>query len=263
MPAGDIAAAIRNPAKVEDFTDLGVESRLADYDWPETLLTAFQGAEKVLLVSSTGPDDQRITQHRAAIDAAVTCGVGLVAYTSATRAPINPMGLAHVHRATEQALAEAGVPAVVLRNGWYTENHTAALADAVARGVLIGSAGTGQVAFAAREDLAEAAAIVLTREDQAGKTYELTGESLWTLADLAAEAAAQSGTPVTYTDLPAEQYQQVLTEVGLPDPIVDLIVDADVGISRGALSHTTEDLATLLGRPTTAPSTIVAQALRT
>ncbi|MFD5056310.1 Rossmann-fold NAD(P)-binding domain-containing protein [Streptomyces tendae] len=148
-------------------------------------------------VSSTGSDTTRIAQHRAVVDAASKSGVALFAYTPVTRAPTNPMGLARVHRSTEHAIADAGLPAVVLRNGGYTENHTAALPGAVARGTLTGSAGDGRIAFASRADLAEAAAAVLTLEDQTGKTYALTGDSAWTLSDLAAEAAAQSGTPIT------------------------------------------------------------------
>lgn len=183
-------------------------------------------------------------------------------YTSVTRAPTNPMGLAQVHRATEQAIVDAGLPAVVLRNGWYTENHTAALSGALARGILAGSAGEGRIASAARADLAEAAAVVLTLEDQAGKTYDLTGDATWTLSELAAEAAAQSGTPLAYADLPAEQYRRILHQAGLPEPAVDLIVDSDVHISRGALAHVTGDLTALLGRPATPLSATVAQALR-
>ncbi|MER6237250.1 NAD(P)H-binding protein [Streptomyces clavifer] len=262
VPAAQVVAAARTPAKAAGLAALGVEVRTADYDRPETLSAAFAGADKVLLVSSTGSDATRVAQHRSAIDAAVTSGVDLVAYTSVTRAPTNPMGLARVHRATEQAIADAGLPAVVLRNGWYTENHTAALPGAVARGTLTGSAGDGRIAFATRADLAEAAAAVLTLDDQAGKTYDLTGDTAWTLSELAAEAAAQSGTPLPYVDLPAEQYRQILHRAGLPEPAVDLIVDADVQISRGALAHVTSDLTSLLGRPTTPLSVTVAQTLR-
>ncbi|MFC1228463.1 MULTISPECIES: SDR family oxidoreductase [Streptomyces] len=262
VPAGQVVAAARTPAKAAGLAALGVEVRTADYDRPETLMAAFAGADKVLLVSSTGSDATRIAQHRSAIDAAARSGVGLFAYTSVTRAPTNPMGLARVHRATEQAVADAGLPAVVLRNGWYTENHTAALPGAVARGTLAGSAGDGRIASATRADLAEAAAVVLTLDDQAGKTYDLTGDTAWTLPELAAEAAAQSGTPLGYTDLPAEQYRRILHQAGLPDPAVDLIVDADVQISHGALAHVTGDLTTLLGRPATPLSATVAQSLR-
>jgi NAD(P)H dehydrogenase (quinone) len=110
--------------------------------------------------------------------------------------------------------------------------------------------------------MAEAAAIVLTLDDQAGKVYELTGDTAWSLPELAAEAAAQSGTGVAYADLPAEEYRAILTSAGLPGFLVELIVDADIQVSRGALATVTGDLAGLLGRATAPLSSAVAQALR-
>lgn len=261
VPAADMAAVVRDTDKAADLAALGVPLRVADYDSPQTLRRAFAGAHKLLLVSSNGPDDQRITQHRAAVAAAEEAGVGLIAYTSIVGADANPLGLARVHRDTEQAIAASGLPAVLLRNGWYTENHTAALAGAVERGAIAGSAGDGRIASASRADLAEAAAIVLTRDDQAGKVYELTGDTAWSLPELAAEAAAISGRPVTYADLPAEQYTGILASAGLPDFLVDLIVDADVQASHGALATVTHDLSALLNRPTTPLAHTVADTL--
>lgn len=263
VPAGQIVAVDREPTKAADFAAVGVEFRFADYDLPDTLLTAFTGADKVLLVSSpAGPDATRIQQHQAVIDAAINSGVSLFAYTSVTHAPTNTMGLAPVHRATEQAIAASGLPAVILRNGWYAENHTASIRNALLYGTLPGSAGSGRMASASRADLAEAAAVILTLENQAGKIYDLTGDTAWTLSELAAEVAAQSGTPLTYTDLPAEQYRQILHQAGLPEHIVELIVDADVAIAQGTLDYVTSDLSTLLGRPTTPMSTSVTLALQ-
>lgn len=261
VPAAEIAAVVRTPAKVADLADRGVEIRVGDYDRPETLAPAFAGADKLLLVSSTGPDELRTAQHLAAVAAARQAGVGLIAYTSIFQADVNPIGLAGVHRATEQAIAETGLPAVLLRNGWYTENYTASLAGSVERGQIAGSAGQGRIASAARADYAEAAAVVLTRDDQAGKVYELTGDTTWTLSDLAAAAASGSGKEVVYTDLPAEQYTGILESVGLPGFVVELVVDADVQVSRGALAGVTGDLAGLLGLPTTPLATTVEQTL--
>ncbi|MGW9672231.1 hypothetical protein ACWGUN_03510 [Streptomyces koyangensis] len=186
----------------------------------------------------------------------------LLAYTSVTDAPANPRGLAGVHRDTETALTASGLPVALLRNGWYTENHTGTLRDAVARGVLAGSAGTGRIAFASRAELAEAAARVLTLDGRAGQVYDLTGDTAWTLAEVAAEAAAQTGAPVAYEDLPPEAYRGLLTQVGLPAPAVELIVDSDRCIARGALEHPTGDLRALLGRPTETLAAAVARALK-
>ncbi|MFD6039745.1 hypothetical protein ACFWG7_00065 [Streptomyces koyangensis] len=186
----------------------------------------------------------------------------LLAYTSATDAPANPRGLAGVHRDTETALTASGLPVALLRNGWYTENHTGTLRDAVARGVLAGSAGTGRIAFASRAELAEAAARVLTLDGRVGRVYDLTGATAWTLAEVAAEAAAQTGAPVAYEDLPPEAYRGLLTQAGLPAPAVELIVDSDRCIARVALEHPTGDLRALLGRPTETLAAAVARALK-
>lgn len=263
VPAAEIIAVDLESPKAAALADLGVQVRFADYNSPETLRPAFVGADKVLLISApTGADDVRVRQHQAVIDAVVEAGAGLIAYTSVTRAPTNTMGLAPVHRATEEAIAKCGLPSVILRNGWYAENHTLALRDAVARGALVGSAGSGRMAAASRADLAEAAAIILTREDEAGKVYDLAGDTAWTLEELAAEAAAQSGTPVAYADLPAEQYRAILQQAGLPEPVVELIVDSDVAIAGGTLDFVTNDLSTVLGRPATPMAISVTQALQ-
>lgn len=263
VPATEIAVAVRSPHNAAGLAERGVSVREADYDRPETLAPAFAGADKLLFISANGPDDLRITQHRAVVGAAKEAGVGLVAYTSITGADTNPLGLARVHRFTEEQLAASGLPTVLLRNGWYTENYTGTLAGSAERGAIVGSAGDGRIASATRAEFAEAAAIVLTSEEpQAGKVYELTGDTAWTLTELAAETSAVSGKDVGYSDLPTEQYAQVLTGAGLPGFLVDLLVDADVKVSQGALARVSGDLSALLGRPTTSLTAAVTEALK-
>jgi NAD(P)H dehydrogenase (quinone) len=261
-PASEIVAAVRTPAKAADLAARGVEVREADYTRPETLGPAFAGADKLLFVSSSGPEADRIAQHRAVVAAAAEARVGQLLYTSIYDATDSPLGLARAHRDTEATIAATGLPSVLLRNGWYTENYTGSLADAVERGVIARSTGAGRVASAARADYAEAAAVVLLSDDQAGKVYELTGDTNWSLADLAAEAAQQSGKAVTFTNLPADQYAGILRSLDLPEFLVELLVDSDLRVSEGALSGITSDLSTLLGRPTTPPADTVALALK-
>jgi len=126
-PASAIVAGMRDPAKAEGIANAlrekGVEVRAADYSRPETLASARAGADRLLLISSS-ENGERKAQHRNVIDAAKDAGVGLIAYTSILRADTSPLFLAEEHRDTEAALAEAGVPFVLLRNGWYTEVYT-------------------------------------------------------------------------------------------------------------------------------------------
>ena len=66
LPASQIVAAVRNPTRASDLAALGVQVRKADYNDPASLATVFQGAEKVLLISSS-EIGQRAAQHRNAI----------------------------------------------------------------------------------------------------------------------------------------------------------------------------------------------------
>src|SRR5471032_818649 len=85
VPAAQIVAAVRDVAKVADLAAQGVQVRRADYSDPAALDAAFQGASKVLLISSSELG-QRGPQHRNVIDAAVRAKAGLLAYTSVLHA---------------------------------------------------------------------------------------------------------------------------------------------------------------------------------
>jgi len=250
VPASRIVAAVRNPEKVSDLAALGVQVRRADYTDSSSLDAAFQGAEKVLLISSSEVG-QRQTQHRNAINAARRAGVALLAYTSLLHADTSPLGLAGEHVATEAWLGQSGVPFVLLRNGWYTENYLASIPPALQHGAFIGSAGEGRIASAARADYAEAAAVALTTPEQSGKVYELAGDGAYTLAGFAAELSRQSGKAIPYVDMSENEYKSALVSAGLPEPIAGLLADSDSGASRGGLFDDTRQLSALIGRPTT------------
>jgi NAD(P)H dehydrogenase (quinone) len=260
VPAAQIVAAVRSPDKAADLAALGVQVRQADYAQPATLATAFQGVDKLLLISSSEVG-QRARQHAAVIAAAQEAGVKLLAYTSILHADRSPLGLADEHRETEAMLRASDLPHVLLRNGWYTENYTASVPAALQYGAVMGSAKDGRIASAARADYAAAAAAVLTREGQAGRVYELAGDSAYTLAELAAEIARQSGKPVVYNDLPEAAYAAALVQAGLPEGFAALLADSDVGASQGALFDDGHQLSALIGRPTTPLAAVVKVAL--
>ncbi|MBS1230389.1 MAG: NmrA family protein [Proteobacteria bacterium] len=260
VPPAQIVAAVRHPGRASDLAALGVQLRVADYSEPATLDSAFAGADKLLLISSSEVG-QRVAQHRNVIEAAKRAKVGLIAYTSILRADSSPLALAAEHKQTESLLKDSGVPHVLLRNGWYTENYLASIPPALQHGVFIGSAGDGRIASAARADYAAAAAAVLTRADQAGKVYELAGDEAYTLGELAAQVTRQSGKTVVYQNLPQADFKAALVGAGLPEPIADLLAASDVGASQGGLFDDSHQLSQLIGRPTTPLATLVKAAL--
>ncbi|MEU2040093.1 SDR family oxidoreductase [Nocardia niwae] len=243
-------AIVRDPRKVADLAERGVDVRQAPYDDPAALERALDGVDRVLLISGN-EFGARVAQHTNVIRAAERAGVELLAYTSIPNAADNPLILAQEHKATEAVLARSSVPHVLLRNGWYWENYVGGLAHAVESGVLHGAAGEGRVAGAARADYAEAAARVLTSDGHAGRAYELGGGERLTYAELAQVISEASGKPVRYENLPEADYAAALSRAGLPDAYAKALADADAGIATGILDVRSGDLEKLLGRPAT------------
>ncbi len=260
VPPSELVAAVRSPEKVADFAKMGMQVRQADYNRPDTLDTALSGADKVLLISSSEVG-QRAPQHANVIAAAKKSGVGLLAYTSILHADATPLSLGSEHKQTEAMLAESGVPHVVLRNGWYTENYAAGIPVALEHGAVFGCAGEGRISSAARADYAAAAAAVLLADNQAGNVHELAGDDAYTLAEFAAEVAKQSGKAVAYQEMPEAEYANALKGAGIPEGMAQLLAQSDTGASKGGLFDDSRTLSKLIGRPTTPLSEVVKQAL--
>jgi len=238
-----------------------VATRRGDYAEPATLDVALAGIGRVLLISSSAIG-QRAAQHGNVIAAARHAGVGQIVYTSILHADTSPLGLAVEHVDTEAALKASGVPFVVLRNGWYNENHAAGIPSALAHHAVFGSAGDGRFSSAARVDFAAAAAVALTTAaDWNGRVFELAGDDSYTLTDLAAELTKQSGEQIGYVNLPEADFKAALLGAGLPEPIANLLSNSDAGAAKGGLFDDSHQLSTLIGRPTTKLAATIAQAL--
>lgn len=250
VPAKEIIAIVRNPAKAEALSKQGLIVRQGDYNDQAALTQALAGVEKLLLISSSEVG-QRAAQHRNVINAAKAAGVKFIAYTSLLHADTSPLGLHVEHVETEKLLAESGIPFALLRNGWYSENYLASAPAALAHGVFIGAAGEGKIASATRADYAAAAARVISEEGHAGKVYELAGDKAWTLSDLAALLSEASGKKVVYQNLSEADFAAALKGAGLPDGLAEMLADSDIGASKGGLFDDSQTLSKLIGRPTT------------
>ena len=257
--ADRIVALARDPAKLADFALQGVTVRTADYAKPETLAPALEGVERLLLISGNAVG-QRVPQHKAVTAAAKAAGVGLIAYTSILHADTSTIGLAEEHRQTEATLRESGVPFVLLRNGWYNENFTGALAPSIAHGAIIGAASEGRISSATRADYAAAAAIALTSA-KGGEVFELAGDNSFTMAQFAAAVSTAAGKPVAYVDMAKDDYAKALLGVGLPEVIANMLADSSFESSKDQLFDDGRALSAMVGRPTTPIADTIAKAL--
>lgn len=251
----DLVAIVRDRDKARPLADAGLQLRAADYEQPATLRAAFADIDRLLLISSNSfVPGQRADHHANAIDAAAAAEVGRIAYTSLLSADTMTMPLGEAHRDTEKHLGDSGVPAVILRNGWYVENFTEQLDTYYESGALTGAAGNAKVAPAPRADYAAAAAAALLDDTVDVAVYELAGHSV-TFPELAAALSLATGRELPYRNLPLDEYHAGLIVAGLDEGTAGFVTALEAGIANGDLDSDSTDLARLLGRPATALNT--------
>lgn len=250
--AKDVVALARDPAKATELQSLGVEVRQGDYFDKQSLEKAFQGIEKLLLVSTTAFTD-RETQHFNVIDAAKSAGVQHIVYTSIQRKPgsdfIIPM-VTESDKATEQAIIESGIKYTILRNGLYLDVLPYMLGKTVlTTGVRVpGGSGTSPIVL--RSDLAEATAVVLSEIGHENKIYTLGASKAFSFADVAKALSEISGHEVPYVDVSAETFIAERVADGFPETAATFLSEWVEVVANGELGEVTHDLDRILGRET-------------
>lgn len=252
-PANEIAVLVRDENKAADLKAKGVEIRVGSYFDEASLKTALQGIDKLLLISSNDFND-RIGQHKNVIDAAKNAGVKHIFYTGVTMkdietSPLKPLLADHYQ--TEDYIKASGLTYTFLQNSLYFEVVPMFVGAGVLETGIFFPAGEGKVAFAARQDLGEATATILSTEGHENKTYNLTGSEAYSFADIAAELSALTGKTVAYTSPESAAFEGMLKQFGLPEEIVVMSVLFAAGMKNNDFSSPSTTLEQFLGRKTT------------
>ncbi|PZX15279.1 uncharacterized protein YbjT (DUF2867 family) [Palleronia aestuarii] len=254
VPAGEIAASVRDRDRAVDLADLGVEIRHGDFAEPETLGGAFAGATQVLIVSADKLGDEALALHRAAIDAAVAAGAHRILYTSHMGARSDsPFAPAAQHWGTERDLDNCGVPFTALRHGFYAESCLHLIGDGLRSGELRVPE-DGPVSWTSRADLAEADAAILASDGRWDSiTLPLTATEAVTMAEIAAMASEVIGHEVRYIVISDEEWVSERIAGGMPAIYAEMLVGTFRAARRGDFAQVDRALAGLLGR---APATM-------
>jgi len=238
----ELVAVSRTP----DTVASPAEGRLGDYDRPETLAAAYAGLDRLLLIPSADLRPGVLSpQICAAIDAAVTAGVGHIVLLSGSGAR-RASGYVD-HWTGEQHLISSGAKAwTILRMGFYAETFADLARMGLESGMLPGLS-ENRVAFVSKQDVAAASAGCLVTEDHAGATYNLSGPAAVSGAERAAIIGDVSGRPFAFMVLTEEQFRSGLAQANLPGFLVDGFVAMQKAFTKGAYDIVTGDVETLSG----------------
>lgn len=256
VPASEVAVVTRDPARAQRFADRGVEVRRGDYADPGSLPAAFRAADQLLLVSSNDPGADAVALHGTAVEAAVEVGVGRILYTSHQGASVgSPFVPADIHARTEALLADSGRPWTSLRNGFYAHSLSWLAGPWRETGV-IAVPGDGPVSWTAREDEAEAAAMILTADRPFDGPVTLTADAAPTFADIARLASEVSGRAIEHAVISEDEWL-----AGVDDARAGFLLGFYRAAARGLFAGVDPQLGELLGRaPRSARDALVAAA---
>lgn len=230
--ATNIIATSRNVEKLSAYAKKGVEIRPADFSDYKSLVTAFRGADRLLLIS-TDAIGARIEQHKNAINAAKEAGVKHIIYTSWPKAETSKALVSEDHLQTEKLIKESGLTYTILRNFNYAENIFHSIPTAIQMGTLYGTAGSGKVAYVTREDCANAAAGALLSEKHQNKILDVTGPRAYDYKELVSIVSEVTGKKLNYVDLPEADFKTALLKSGLPEIWADVFVTFDIAFRNG------------------------------
>ena len=260
--AANMVAITRNPGKLEQLSQQGVEVRAGDFTKPAGLAEAFRGIERLVIIPTgelqTGV---RIQQHKAAIEAAAAAGVRHAMYISTVSPRPDPNNsLFDSHFATEQALIASGVDWTILRMSVYADTLLDAAKRASASGTYSAVPGA-PAAYVTRDDLAATAAGILCTPGHIGITYHATGPVSVTQPELADAMAQATGKPISFQAISEEQQRAGLEAAGLPPFVVNTILGFQAGLRAGAFDLVTGDVARLSGKAAQSPVQFLTRAL--
>lgn len=246
FPAADIAALVRDISKATDLVQRGVDVRQGDYFNYPALVQAFQGIEKVLLVSSVAFTD-RVSQHRNVIDAAKESGVKHLFYTSIQRSTDFVLQeVTESDLATEAYLKVSGLVYTILKNGYYFEGLGYLIGNEVPNAEIRFTAGEGKIAFVKRTELAAATATLLTGEGHENQEYTLTGSEAYSFHDIAQELSILAGRPITYQSIELALYIAQKVAAGFPEPVANFFAQWGAATKHGMLAETHDTVERLL-----------------
>jgi len=248
---GSIIATTRTPGKQKDLADRGVDLRFADFDDLSSVSAAFAGAKRILLISTNSFEiaGRRVRQHRNAIEAAREVGAEHIVYTSFLKPHNSQLAfLTADHAATESILEESGLGYTILRNSFYTDMVSRALAGVASNGCIVSASGRGRIAYVTREDCAVAAGAALSSNFQGKRVLDITGPSMINAEELAHAASEVLGTEIVTMSVTAEEFQSRMISSGVPVPLASLLGEIECGVSQGAMEIQSDDFQHLTGR---------------
>ncbi|MGD8967204.1 MAG: NmrA family NAD(P)-binding protein [Anaerolineae bacterium] len=247
-----VRAVVHRPQQARLVEGLGVRQVVVgDMRVQATMDRAARGARAIYhICPNVHPEEVAI--GRAAIAAARSAGVQHFVYHSVLHPQVEAMPHHWLKMRVEERLFESGLNCTILQPAAYMQNVLAQWEHVLEQGVYsVPYAVDTRLGMADLEDVAQAAAIVLTEAGHEGATYELAGAEALTQIEVAAILSQQLGRPVRAEAVPLGTWEKRARESGLGEYQVRTLLKMFRYYERFGFWGNPRVLTWLLGRPPT------------
>lgn len=248
--ANDFIVSSSSLDGVAQLSEKGLYVRLANFNDMATLNDAFQGIDKLLLISTM--EQTRFEQHKNVVEAAKGQGVQHIVYTGLAIKDIESSGVKDLmmsHFQTEDYIKQSGLTYTFVRNTMYADALTQILGNQVLEQGINLPGGNGKVPYALRREMGEGIANLLTEAGHENRTYNICGNNTYGYADVANALSELSSKSISNQDIQEEDFKNLLQQIGFPEFLIYLHAGTIYDIKKHQFEIESNDLEKLLGRP--------------
>ncbi|EHS49292.1 NmrA family protein [Rhizobium sp. PDO1-076] len=234
----NVKAASRTGKAVE-----GAEGVVFNYTDPDTFGPALDGVDRAYVMLASGSVDA-IGLLTPVLEAAFAKKVKVV-FQSVFGVDADD---SIPYRQIEIAIEKSGVPYVILRPNWFSDNFHTYWKAGIDHGQIAVPAGDGKSSFIDARDIAASAAAALTTDAFNGRAFNLTGPQALSYGEAATIIAKTIGKPVGYSAISDEAFIAMLTGVGVPADYAGFLASIFYPVREGWTAAVTTDVETLTGK---------------
>ncbi|OKS86744.1 SDR family oxidoreductase [Mucilaginibacter polytrichastri] len=247
----NITALVRDETKSAELRSKGLQIKIGDYQDLESLKSAFQGVDKLLLVSSSADISKRFEQHKNVINTARETGVGHIIYTSFDMKDLKQSIMGdevRYHADTADHLKQTCIPYTLMNNTMYADMIPFLIGKDVLNNGIFTPAGDGRTPFLPITEMAEANAVVLTTPGHENKEYTIASETAFSFSEIADLLSDLTGKTITYHQPKLGEYIIQLIQTGASEDDAAYITRFCGAIAKGEFHTNKSDVKKLLGR---------------